>query len=106
MKNAVLCDMMSRVVLVGADVSEQHITSIIKVKDSESPWFSTRIFLMTDGEERHREVHSHCKPMGFTVFHPEDGGDLFHRNIGSCNNYTASSYLDDSFLQAKSYFDN
>jgi hypothetical protein len=33
-----------------------------------------------------------CKPRGVTVFHPEDGGDMLVRYVGSYKSHTAPSY--------------
>jgi hypothetical protein len=40
----------------------------------------------------HREVRSRCEPSGLRVFHPEDGGSMFLRNIGSYTKHMTSSY--------------
>jgi hypothetical protein len=39
-----------------------------------------------------REIHPHYEPLGFRAFHPEDGGDIFLRNVGSYMIYKESSH--------------
>lgn len=40
-----------RVVVVGTDVSVEHMAYFFRVKDSTSLWFDLRLYLMTNGEE-------------------------------------------------------
>jgi hypothetical protein len=37
------------VVLVETDISEEHIASIFRVRDSGPPWFALRRYLLYDG---------------------------------------------------------
>jgi hypothetical protein len=39
-----------------------------------------------------RDVHPRCKPRGLRIFNPEDGGDVFLRNVVSYKNNTTLSY--------------
>jgi hypothetical protein len=54
------------VVLVKTDVSEEHITTVFRVRDFESPWFAVGMFLTTEREE---SLLQRCLP--------EDGDDMF-----------------------------
>jgi hypothetical protein len=69
--------MLSNVPLVRTDVSEERITSIIRV---------TRI-----GEQR-ASVASYCQSCSWLAdfYHPDDGGDTIPRNIGSYKSHMAN----------------
>jgi hypothetical protein len=55
-KNAVFWDMMTPCASCRTNVSEEHIASIFRAKDSDSPWFAARMYLTTDGEEPFAKV--------------------------------------------------
>jgi hypothetical protein len=61
LKNAVFWDMMTPGSSCRNQVSEEHSTSILSVKDCESPWSSGRMNLTADGEASHLQRYLHCR---------------------------------------------
>jgi hypothetical protein len=142
---------MASVILLRTNVSEEHIASIFRAKDTESPCFAARIYitrftllhrtpedsvliftavktsnlnivvfygrliitfneatasqLYLHGNTKTRQWKYRCKGLsspsvvkytlatnqGDRLFHREDGGNMFPRNVDSYKNCTASS---------------
>jgi hypothetical protein len=49
------------------------------------------MYLTMNGEKSLLQ-HPHSKPRRLRVFYPEDGGNMFLKNVGSYKNHTVSSY--------------